>query len=137
MSAEIPAGFEPRHESGEFTAHIGPMYIKLEEDGTMLHGFRAESYHANRRGVVHGGMLMSLADNALGMAVWRAVENKPCATVSMNSDFLAPARVGDWVEARGVITRVTRSMVFVRGQVTSNDVPVLTATGVWKRLGAD
>jgi len=41
------------------------------------------------------------------------------------------------VVATGEVTKTTRSLVFVRGTVTTGDKLLMTASGVWKRLGAD
>src|SRR3712207_8296997 len=49
------------------------------------YGFVAEARHINLGGVVHGGMLMSFADDVLGMTVWEAAGRKPCTTVQLNT----------------------------------------------------
>ena len=81
------------------------------------------------------GMLMTFIDRTLGSLVWHAIDGRPCATVSLNTDFLAPARPGDWIECRGQVTRQTRALVFVRGELTTADRTLMTASGVWKKLG--
>ena len=69
--------------------------------------------------------------------VGERVENKPCATVTLNVDYLAGAKIGEWIECTGAITRETRSLIFIKGQLTINGQIVMTASGVWKKLGAD
>ena len=76
-------------EDEGFMATVGPIYAR---DG--IYAFRAEQKHANLVGVVHGGMLMSFADDVLGMTVWEAAGRKPCTTVQLNHQFIAPARIG-------------------------------------------
>ena len=98
---------------------------------------RADHRHINKRQVVHGGMLVSLIDTTLAVACWNAGGGGPCATITLNTEFLGPARDGDWLVARAEVTRLTRSLVFVKGQLFAGDNLVLTANGVWKRLGAD
>ena len=44
--------------------------------------------------------------------------------------------LGDAGDARAEAVRATKSVVFVRGQITIGDRIVATADGVWKRLGA-
>ena len=51
--------------------------------------------------------------------------------------YLAGARTGDWIECTGNITRETRSLIFIKGQLTIEGRIVMTASGVWKKLGAD
>jgi uncharacterized protein (TIGR00369 family) len=98
--------------------------------------FRVGEKHLNPNGIVHGGMLMTLADQALGIMVWRSIDQKPCATITLNCNFLAPAKLGDWLEARAEITRRGRSVVFVGGRIQCGDRVLLTAEGIWKVLGA-
>jgi uncharacterized protein (TIGR00369 family) len=129
-------GWKPLRENGGFESLIGPLWFRREGDGAAF-AFRAEARHANPNGVVHGGMLFSLADHALGSAVFFAGGKRPCATVSLNCDFVAAARPGDWIECRAEILRQGRSLVFVRGRVFAGERLLATADGVWKILGAE
>lgn len=135
MSADVPAGFVPEEGGNPFTILIGPLYERRDGDGYAM-GLRAEERHGNRRGVVHGGTLFSLADHTLGNIVWAVNENKPCATVSLNVDYVAGATVGQWLECTGRITRETRTLIFIKGEVMADGELAMTATGIWKKLGA-
>ena len=44
------------------------------------------------------------------------------------------ARPGDFVAGEAMVTRITRSIVFVQGSVRCGDRVLLTASGLWKRL---
>jgi acyl-coenzyme A thioesterase PaaI-like protein len=87
--------------------------------------------------VIHGGMLMTFADAALGQAAWDACDHANCVTLNMQSQFLAPAKEGDWVEVAPVLTRRTRSLIFLRGDVTVDGAPIFSVSSVWKILGQD
>jgi len=117
-----------------YPALIGPFWYRREEGG-FRYGFTAEPRHLNNGGVVHGGMLMSFADDVLGMTVWEAAGRRPCTTVQLSTQFISPARLGEFVEGRAEIMRTTRSVVFVRGLVTVGDRTVIHADGIWKILG--
>ena len=56
--------------------------------------------HLNPIGIAHGGMLATLVDTAFGAAL-RHKLGLPVApmTISLNIDYVSPARPGDWVEA--------------------------------------
>jgi hypothetical protein len=54
----------------------------------------------------------------------------------MQSQFLAPAPLGQIIEVKPELTRRTRSMLFIRGDFTVNGEIVMTASSVWKLLGA-
>jgi uncharacterized protein (TIGR00369 family) len=119
-----------------FEIHVGPAFCRGEK-GARRYAFRPEQHHCNLRGVVHGGMLMTLADMTLGQAVWDATDNAPSVTLNMQTQFLKPANAGDWIEVVPELTRRTRSMVFMRGDFTVNDEIVMTVQSVWKLLGRD
>jgi uncharacterized protein (TIGR00369 family) len=127
------AGWKAMRPEG-YPALIGPFWYKREEGG-FRYGFPAEARHLNLGGVVHGGMLMSFADDVLGMTVWEAAGRKPCTTVQLSTQFISPARAGEFVEGRAEVLRSTRSVVFVRGLVTVGDRTVIHADGIWKILG--
>jgi acyl-coenzyme A thioesterase PaaI-like protein len=127
-----PAGWLIRPGKA-FNTHIGPFYQR--EGGDALRcGFVADIRHANKRGVVHGGMLASAFDVALGNASWQAAGEKPCATVQLNTQFIAAMNLGEFAEIEVEIVRATRSLVFLRGVMRVGDRVVATADGVWKIL---
>jgi uncharacterized protein (TIGR00369 family) len=126
------AGWTVEERTG-FAALVGPIWARRDEGG-LAYGFLAEAKHANLRGVVHGGMLMTFADSALGRIVAEALERRPIATIQLDTHFLAPAKPGDFVEARGRIVRKTRSVVFVEGMLTVKGHGVSRSYGIWKVL---
>jgi len=122
---------------GKFADRVGPLYEKRLPDGRWIYGVRVRPDHCNARETMHGGMMMTLADQVLGLTVDRALENDGLtATVSLNCDLIAAALPGDWVEGEAQVVRKTRSIVFVRGTLTRADSGevLLSASGLWKRL---
>ena len=117
------------------SALIGPFLAKREGEA-WRYGFLAEERHLNKGGVVHGGMLMSFADDAFGMTVWEAAGRQLCTTVQLNTQFVAPVRAGEFVESRAEVLRRTRTLIFMRGVLLVGDRTVIHADGVWKILGA-
>jgi len=130
----VPAGFVPcRIADGSFAEAVGPLYVR--EGEPVRFGFLAESRHGNVRETVHGGMLMTLADQVLGLTVMQAVGlETPVVTVSLHCDFVSAAKPGDWIEGEATVTQITRTLVFVRGSLSHHGAVVLSAAGVWKKL---
>jgi uncharacterized protein (TIGR00369 family) len=126
------AGWEARRRN-DFPDFNGPIWEKLE-NGARIFGFLADARHANDRGVVHGGMLMTFADHSLGELMLDAVERKLCATIQLNTHFLRAAQIGDFVECRGTITRQTGRMVFMHGYLSVNGANVAAVDGIWTIL---
>jgi acyl-coenzyme A thioesterase PaaI-like protein len=117
-----------------FPVHVGTFFSKRFEDGYRF-GFVAEPRHANIGGVVHGGMLVTFVDDMFGLSVHFAVDRRPVSTIQLNTRFISPARPGDFVVCIPQVQRVTKSVVFIRGEVFVGDRLVLSADGVWKILG--
>ena len=128
------AGWKPMPAS-DYPALIGPFLARREGDG-WRYGFVAEQRHLNKGGVVHGGMLVSFADDVLGATVFEAVGRQPVTTVQLNTQFIAPVRLGELAEMRAEVLRRTRTVVFVRGVLEVGGRAVVHADGVWKILHA-
>jgi uncharacterized protein (TIGR00369 family) len=128
----MPTGFEPcTFWDGEFGEAQGTLYWS---ESRQRFAFRVSERHRNANGGIHGGMLMTLADQVLGITVVRAIGNRPAATVSLNCDLVAGAMPGDLVEGTAEVTRITRSIVFVQGTLFRGQQRLLSAAGSWKPL---
>jgi uncharacterized protein (TIGR00369 family) len=128
----IESEWQPRI-TNDFPHFVGPILERLEE-GRRIFAFMADARHVNDRGVVHGGMLVTFADQAFGELVLDSVDRRQCATVQLNTHFIAAVQIGDLVEARSEIVRGTRSLVFIRGFLTVGERTVAAIDGIWKVL---
>lgn len=125
-------GWVLRSDEG-FVGLVGPFWQRRDGDESNL-GLLTEPKHRNRRGVVQGGVLMTLADRALGTAAWRETGHRPQATVQLDVHFVEKVAIGEFVEARCQVVRRTRSLVFMRGTLMVGSCIVATADGIWKIL---
>ena len=132
---DIPEGYAPAWNTG-FNEYVGPFYGRALEDGSVHFFLDLRDEHMNGAGFAHGGLLMAFADAALGTAVNVAIDGAASATMTLNTDFIAAGQPGTRIECEASVTRRTRSVVFVQGRVYSGDKTLLTATGIWKVLGA-
>lgn len=128
--SDVPHGFEPWQRSSPFLdGAIGQLYVRASD---MTFGLRVGDRHTNSRGAAHGGLLMTVADLALGHCALASVDPKPSmSTLSMSVDFVAAVRPGDWVEAETEVIRVGRRTAFARVLMTARDRPVLRASAVF------
>ena len=132
-SAPLPPGYQVYEYDDPFEDHVGPMGYKVV-DGTITFAFLADARHRNTAGTVHGGMLMTFADFALCLTATWDQPGEKCVTVSCNSEFVAPGRPGDVIEASGEVVRRTRSLTFVRGQVYADERILLNYSAIVKRI---
>lgn len=115
-----------------FTAHVGPVYWG-EVDGEFVLGFRVLDIHSNPARICHGGMLMTVMDMGLGVGIANYIDRASFSpTMAMSVDFLAPARVGDWLETRAHFAHAAKSRCAVHGVMIGPDGPVLRANGTFK-----
>jgi acyl-coenzyme A thioesterase 13 len=127
---DAPDGFSI-HEAGPFLAHAGPLLIS--RDGTRI-GLRVAGRHLNRGGTAHGGLLATLVDTAMGHAVREQADAEAAATVSLTTDYLGPAKEGDWVEASTEVERLGGRLAFVDCSLRVEDREVVRARAVFTLL---
>jgi uncharacterized protein (TIGR00369 family) len=126
-------GWEPA-QSAAFGTLVGPIWRKQVGE-RLRFGFIVAAKHMNRAGNVHGGMLMSLADQSMAMASRPANGGKRQATMELNIQFIGPAHLGEFVEAHPAVVRVTRSVVFMEAKMFVGERIVASANGIWKTFG--
>jgi acyl-coenzyme A thioesterase 13 len=85
-------GFEPIFRTSPFAETIGPLYYRKDSDPLVL-GMRILDKHTNARGFAHGGVLLTLADLALGYSM-AFRENPPASliTANLSADFAGVAK---------------------------------------------
>ena len=123
-------GWKPRTLPGFFDL-VGPLWTKKDGE-SWAYGIVAADKHINPAGIVHGGMLATLLDHALSAIAWEANDRKPCITIALDVHFLAPARPGQFVAARGRIVRQASSLVFMQGNLTVEGDEIASAGAILK-----
>ena len=61
----VPEGFEPHFRRSPLTDPWEPLYSKRNDQAVVI-GLRLAKPHTNGRGLIHGGLIAALADNAMG-----------------------------------------------------------------------
>lgn len=108
------------------------------EDGSSRVTLTIEARHLNRNGTLHGGIIAMMLDAAAGFAASRAKSPTgftQVVTISLNTQFLAPAKEGQVVTAHGYMSGGGVSIVYAGADLKAPNGRVLaSATGVFKRL---
>jgi uncharacterized protein (TIGR00369 family) len=128
------AGFTETRLIDPFEVFIGPVFEKGAK-GEKTFALPIDARHVNARGVIHGGLLMSFADCALGQAVWDVTDRAPSVTLNMQGQFLKPAKTGDIVLVKPELVKRTKAFVFMRGDFIVQNDTIFAVTSVWKLLG--
>jgi uncharacterized protein (TIGR00369 family) len=126
MDADAPAFNVPA-----FNVYLGTELRRMD-GGEAVVTLELAPHHLNNRGVVHGGVLASLLDSALGAAVISAIpEEWWCATISLSVQFLEGARRG-LLEADARVIRRGGRVAFAEGQVRDETGRLVAAAqGSW------
>ena len=110
---------------------VGPLWHRIV-DGAHEYAIVGQDKHRNRRGVVQGGVLMTLADRSCGMGARAASGAESLATVQMDTYFVDAARIGDLMVSRPRAIRITKSLIFMTTEVSAGGHVAATAHGVFK-----
>ena len=130
----LPPGYTETRLIDPFEIHVGPVYERGPKGGKK-YALRVDERHLNMRHIVHGGMLMTFADAALGQAAWDATDHAPSVTLNMQCQFLQSAKLGDLIEVTPLLMRQTRALLFIRGDFKVGEETVMTVASLWKLLG--
>jgi acyl-coenzyme A thioesterase PaaI-like protein len=81
-------------------------------------------------------MLMAFADQALGLTAREVNGGLPQATIQLDTQFIAPVTVGEFVQVKAHVVRRTRTILFMRGTLVVGERAVASSQGIWKVLSA-
>ncbi|MFN3522267.1 MAG: PaaI family thioesterase [Phenylobacterium sp.] len=127
-----PPGFERHDRQSPVTDPWEPLYSRKAE-GAVILGFLADTAHTNSRGFVHGGLISALADNAMGLSCARRLGDlQSLVTVNLSLDFLASARMGQWLEFDTVFVKPGGTLCFTQAFVTADGQPCAKANAVFR-----
>ncbi|WP_425996232.1 PaaI family thioesterase [Caulobacter sp. DWR1-3-2b1] len=126
-----------RMSGTQFNEAAGPYWIRKDGSGRTV-GLLGEDQHGNGHvGTIHGGVLMTFADIALGMGVVDAANTRDCVTLQLQMQFTAAAPIGSFLTCRPELVRRTSQIVFMRGLIMAGERTIASADGIWKLLDAE
>lgn len=133
MTAEnIPEGFEPHFRKSPFTDPWEPLYSK-RTDKAVIMGLRLARPHTNARGLIHGGLIASLADNAMGYSCARQMDNaSSLVTIGLAVDFIGSAKVGQWLAVESDVIRTGSTICFAQSLIKADDIVIARANGTFR-----
>lgn len=133
-------GFGPHFRKSPLTDPWEPLYSKVLPDRVML-GFWVREVHTNARGMLHGGLIAALADNAMGMSCaivmqqqGREAEEAKPVTVSLATDFIGVAKLGQWVEIDTRYVKTGKTLCFAQAFITANGEVIARADAKFRVL---
>jgi len=97
INADIPDGFERHFRQSPLTDPWEPLYSKRTDKAVII-GLRLAKPHTNGRGLIHGGLIAALADNAMGHSCAHCMGGvSSLVTIGLAVDFVGTAQIGQWL----------------------------------------
>lgn len=130
---DVPEGFVPmvRPNNGPagFVQYCRGVYFRPETGEVAA---RILTEHLNPLNIAHGGFLATLADTAFGAYIRvQAGFELPPATVELSIDYIAPARPGQWINARIDIHKIGRTLCNASLSLMDGERLVARAKGIF------
>ena len=133
VAAQLKSDGWSQVEATGFIQLVGPIWERVV-DGVNEFALPTEDKHHNRRGLVQGGVLMTVADRTCGMTARAVTGKQTMATIQLDVHFVDAGQIGELLISRPRVIRATRSLVFVNTEVTVEKRCIATANGVFKIL---
>lgn len=116
-----------------FANMIGPIWSNNKDD-KWRYGLLTGNQHTNAMGIIHGGLVTSLADQSMSIAAWVCAKKNNVATIQLDVRFLTAAKPGDFIEVTSKVINSSKSIIFVEANLTVSDKQIAIASGMWKIL---
>ncbi len=129
----VPPGFERHFRQSPVTDPWEPLYMRRKDRAFTL-ALRIDTPHCNARGLLHGGVISALADNAMGLCCVLRMENASALTINLSVDFLVAGTIGQWLEVLAAPARLGQTLAFADARVFADDEQVAKASGTFRIL---
>jgi uncharacterized protein (TIGR00369 family) len=101
---DIPEGFEPHFRKSPLTDPWEPLYSKRTDKAVIIALWLATP-HTNARGLIHGGLIAALTDNAMGLSCAQQMGGTTSlVTIGLAVDFVGSATIGQWLTIESDVT---------------------------------
>jgi uncharacterized protein (TIGR00369 family) len=131
-ATDIPSGFEPHFRNSPFTQPWEPLYSKRTDKAVFI-GLRLAKPHTNGRGLIHGGLIASLGDIAMGYSCARvAGETSSLVTIGLSVDFVGNAQLGQWLAVEPQVIKTGSTICFAECLVKADDVVIARANATFR-----
>jgi uncharacterized protein (TIGR00369 family) len=130
-ASDIPEGFERHFRHSPLTDPWEPLYSKRTDKAVII-GLRLARPHTNGRGLIHGGLIAALADNAMGYScAHRMGGGSSLVTIGLAVDFVGTAQVGQWLAVETEVIKTGSTICFAQSLVKADDVVIARANATF------
>ena len=139
MPMTAPEGFIPHFRKSPLTEPWEPLFSQRLPDRVVI-GLHVRPCHCNSRGLLHGGLISALADNAMGLSCLAVLQTrgeaeiKSMLTVGLQVDFLGQAKQGQWLAFDTHYVKAGRTLSFTNAFVTADGEIIARAAATFRGL---
>ena len=129
---DIPEGFQPHFRRSPLTDPWEPLYSKRTDQAVVI-GLRLAKPHTNGRGLIHGGLIAALADNAMGYSCAQRMGGAASlVTIGLAVDFIGSAKMGQWLAVESDVIRTGSTICFAQSLVKADDAVIARANATFR-----
>ena len=130
--SDIPDGFERHFRQSPLTDPWEPLYSKRTDNAVII-GLRLARPHTNARGLIHGGLIAALADNAMGYSCAHRISGgSSLVTIGLAVDFVGAAQIGQWLAVESDVIKTGGTICFAQSVVKADDVVIARANATFR-----
>jgi len=114
---------------------VGITYLRSDAAGKGTVMLESRPSHANRLGVLHGGLLAAFADHAYfaGLAAMGRPEQVAAVTVDLAMQYCGPGKIGPVLRAEVELLRETGRLMFLRLTISQDDELIAASTATVRK----
>lgn len=99
----------------------------------MIIGLRLAKPHTNARGLIHGGLIAALADNAMGLSCGQQLDGaSSLVTIGLSVDFIGSATIGQWLTVESDVIRTGSTICFAQSLVKADGATIARANATFR-----
>lgn len=133
----VPSDFQPHFRKSPVTGPWEPLYSRRRPDGVDLL-IEVRAAHCNARGLLHGGVLATLCDNAMGLSLGVMLKAKAnIITINLSVDYVGSAVAGNIVMIEPRVIRAGGSVGFCDALAKAGDKLIARANATFSIRKAD
>ncbi len=137
MTAPIPPeGYSPHFRKSGFTSPWEPLFSRISDDDVSI-GVFVDEAHCNFRDVAHGAFIAALADNSMSLSCGENLRKdgrvvSSLETVTLATDYIAKAKIGDWVAVHCEVVNTSGGLAFANCIVKANGEVVARSNATFR-----
>ena len=132
VNTEVPEGFERHFRQSPLTDPWEPLYSKRTEKAVIF-GLRLARPHTNSRGLIHGGLIAALSDNAMGYSCAHVMGGaSSLVTIGLALDFVGTAQVGQWLSVETDVIKTGSTICFAQCLIKADGLIIARANATFR-----